>query len=195
MATTLLLFAYALPIVAGLLLIVPGTSPLFAGMSERFPSFATRRGRLLSGLNLTILGGLAVSVQTQWIHAKVSEGSNFCASDTIFSCDDVIGNMDYNTVPFFDVPWGMVGFVTFSALLFMSYSISKEPSATWVKTFLDLGTLVTFAGLGVIGLLVSYEIEMEKICQFCTTAHIANIVALAAFWQLRSMHGEKAWQE
>jgi uncharacterized membrane protein len=49
--------------------------------------------------------------------------------------------------------------------------------------------------LGVIGLLISYEIEMEKLCQFCTTAHIANIVALAGFWQLRSMHGEKAWQE
>ena len=98
-------------------------------------------------------------------------------------------------MPILDVPWGMVGFVTFTALLFLSYSISKEPNATWTKNFLNLGTLVTFAGLGVIGLLVSYEIEMEKLCQFCTTAHIANVVALVGFWQLRSMHGEKAWEE
>lgn len=195
MSTNWLLLAYGLPIVLGLLLILPWTSAIFLPLSERFASLGTKRGRLLSGLNLTLLGGLAVSVQTQWIHAKVSEGANFCASDTIFSCDDVIGNAQYNTMPFFDLPWGMVGFVTFTALLFLSYSISKEPGATWTKNFLDIGTLVTFAGLGVIGLLVSYEIEMEKLCQFCTTAHIANVVALAGFWQLRSMHGEKAWQE
>ena len=195
LSTTLLLIGYGLPILVGLLLILPFTSSSFLALSERFPSLATKRGRLLSGLNLTLLGGLAVSVQTQWIHAKVSEGANFCASDTIFSCDDVIGNAQYNTMPILDVPWGMVGFVTFTALLFLSYSISKEPNATWTKNFLDLGTLVTFAGLGVIGLLVSYEIEMEKLCQFCTTAHIANIVALVGFWQLRSMHGEKAWEE
>jgi uncharacterized membrane protein len=54
---------------------------------------------------------------------------------------------------------------------------------------------VTLAGIGVIGLLVSYEIEMEKLCQFCTMAHIANIVALVGFLQLRSMHGEKQWDE
>jgi len=98
-------------------------------------------------------------------------------------------------MPFFGWPWGMVGFVTFSALLFMSYSISKEANATWVKNFLNIGSLVTLAGIGVIGLLVSYEIEMEKLCQFCTMAHIANVVALAGFLQLRSMHGEKQWDE
>ena len=195
MSTNWLLLVYGLPIVIGLLLILPWTSAIFFPLSERFASLSTKRGRLLSGLNLTLLGGLAVSVQTHWIHAKVSEGANFCASDTIFSCDDVIGNAQYNTMPILDIPWGMIGFVTFTALLFLSYSISKEPGATWAKNFLDLGTLVTFAGLGVIGLLISYEIEMEKLCQFCTTAHIANVVALAGFWQLRSMHGEKAWQE
>ncbi len=151
LSTTLLLIGYGLPILVGLLLILPFTSSSFLSLSERFPSFATKRGRLLSGLNLTLLGGLAVSVQTQWIHAKVSEGANFCASDTIFSCDDVIGNAQYNTMPILDVPWGMVGFLTFTVLLFLSYSISKEPNATWTKNFLDLGTLVTFAGLGVIG--------------------------------------------
>ena len=95
LSTTLLLIGYGLPILLGLLLILPFTSSSFLALSERFPSFATKRGRLLSGLNLTLLGGLAVSVQTQWIHAKVSEGANFCASDTIFSCDDVIGNAQY----------------------------------------------------------------------------------------------------
>lgn len=195
MATTLLLMCYAVPILIGLVLILPGTGSYFTGLSERFESLQTRRGRLFTGLNLTVFAGLAVSVQTQWIHAKVSEGANFCASDTIFSCDDVIGNVDYNTVPFLDWPWGMVGFVTFSALLFMSYASSKEPNAKWVKNFLNLGSFVTVAGLGVIGLLISYELEMEKLCQFCTMAHIANIVAMAGFLQLRSMHGEEQWND
>ena len=108
MSTNWLLLAYGLPIVLGLLLILPWTSAIFLPLSERFASLGTKRGRLLSGLNLTLLGGLAVSVQTQWIHAKVSEGANFCASDTIFSCDDVIGNAQYNTMPVLDLPWGMV---------------------------------------------------------------------------------------
>jgi uncharacterized membrane protein len=191
--TTLLLAGYGLPVLIGLLLILPGSESIFLGLSDRFPSLKSRRGRILSGLNLTLLGGLAVSVQTQWIHAKVSEGANFCASNTIFSCDDVIGNANYNTMPFLDVPWGMVGLCTFSLLLFFSYASSKEPTASWVKNFIDLGTFMTFIGLGVIGLLVSYEVEMGKICQFCTMAHIANIVALAGFVQLRMMHGEKEW--
>ena len=195
MSTLPLLLCYAVPLVVGTLMILPGTESLFQGLSDRFESLKTRRGRLLSGLNITLFAGLAVSVQTQWIHAKVSEGAKFCASDTIFSCDDVIGNAAYNTMPFFGWPWGMVGFVTFSSLLFMSYSISKETNATWVKNFLNLGSLVTLAGIGVIGLLVSYEIEMEKLCQFCTMAHIANVVALVGFLQLRSMHGEKQWDE
>lgn len=194
-STTLLLAAYALPVVLGLALILPWTAPLFLGMSEKLPFLKTRRDRIFAGLNLTLLAGLAISVQTQWIHAKVSEGANFCASNTIFSCDDVIGNANYNTMPVLDVSWGMVGMCTFAFLLFLSYASSKEPNATWVKTCIDLGTLMTFAGLGVIGLLVSYEIEMEKICQFCTMAHIANIVALGGFIQLRMMHGEKAWND
>ena len=191
--TTLLLAGYGLPVLIGLLLILPGSESIFLGLSDRFPSLKSRRGRILSGLNLTLLGGLAVSVQTQWIHAKVSEGANFCASNTIFSCDDVIGNANYNTMPVLDVPWGMVGLCTFSLLWFVSYASSKEPTASWVKNFIDLGTFMTFIGLGVIGLLVSYEVEMGKICQFCTMAHIANIVALAGFVQLRMMHGEKEW--
>ena len=58
LSTTLLLIGYGLPILLGLLLILPFTSSSFLALSERFPSFATKRGRLLSGLNLTLLGGL-----------------------------------------------------------------------------------------------------------------------------------------
>ena len=196
MATTLLLMAYGVPILFGLLLILPGTEGMFTALSERFPSLKTRRSRIFAGLNLTLLAGLAVSIQTQWIYAKVSEGSKFCASETIFSCDDVIGNSAYNTVPYLpSLSWGMVGFVTFTVLLFLAYASSKEPNAPWVKRFIDIGSLITFSGLGVIGLLVSYELEMEKICQFCTMAHLANIVALAGFLQLRFMHGEKHWND
>ena len=49
--------------------------------------------------------------------------------------------------------------------------------------------------LAVIALLVYYEIQMGKICQFCTMAHIANIVCLFGFWRAGKMHDEGTWND
>ena len=36
---------------------------------------------------------------------------------------------------------------------------------------------------------------MEKICQFCTMAHIANIVCLFGFWKAGRMHEAGNWND
>ena len=55
-----------------------------------------------------------------------------------------------------------------------------------------MGLLTTGIGVLVIGLLVSYEIQEEKICLYCTTAHIANVAALVGFFRLRKLHEDRA---
>ena len=57
------------------------------------------------------------------------------------------------------------------------------------------GMYMTGAGLLVIALLVSYEVQMGKICQFCTMAHIANVVALFGFWKASQMHDQGLWKD
>ena len=47
----------------------------------------------------------------------------------------------------------------------------------------------------VIALLVSYEVRMEKICQFCTMAHIANVLCLFGFWRAGKLHEAGAWND
>ena len=54
---------------------------------------------------------------------------------------------------------------------------------------------MTGAGLLVIALLVSYEVRMGKICQFCTMAHIANVVSLFGFWRAGKLHEEGLWSD
>ena len=137
------------------------------------------------GMNLVALTGFVVSVHTTWITFKISEGGNVCSSATVFSCDDVLGNAQYNVDPVFGISWGLIGMFAFGALLFITNSVSKEPDALWAESYLKYGKLMTGAGLLVIALLVSYEVRMGKICQFCTMAHIANVVSLFGFLEGR----------
>jgi len=139
--------------------------------------------------------GFAISVHTTWIGNKISEGGSVCASASLFSCDDVIGNPLYNTDPLFGISWGMLGMLAFGALFFLTRTVGKEPDARWAESHLNIGFYLTSAGLLVIALLVSYEIEMQKICQYCTTAHAANLVALFGFWKARQMHDHGTWND
>ncbi len=187
------LMIYVIPLVIGFLMILPLGRSLFAPLSEYMPSLGNERGRVFSGLLLTCVAGMAVSFQTLWISSKISEGGNFCASNSILSCDDVIGNVEYNADPIFGIPWGGIGAATFCILLYFVYSSSKEPNADWVSSYLKMGTYLTFAGFFVIALLVFYEFKMEKICQYCTTAHFANIAAFIGFLRLMRMNQSKEW--
>ena len=161
----------------------------------RNPLMIHARRRHMFGMNLVALTGFAVSVHTLWITNKISEGGNVCSSATVFSCDDVLGNAAYNTDPVFGISWGLIGMFAFGALLFITNSVSKEPDARWAERYMKYGMYMTGAGLLVIALLVSYEVQMGKICQFCTMAHIANVVALFGFWKASQMHDQGLWKD
>ena len=195
MNQNLMLIAYIIPIAFGVLLMSPAGASLAPTLASRNPLMVHERRRLNFGLNLVALTGFIVSVHTLWISNKISEGGNVCSSATVFSCDDVLGNAAYNTDPFFGISWGLIGMVAFGAVLFITNAVSKEPDALWAESYLKYGKFMTGAGIAVIALLVSYEVRMGKICQFCTMAHIANVACLFGFWRAGNMHNEGTWND
>lgn len=196
MDPNLQLMLYLIPTIVGLLLVLPVGRSIVTPFTEQYTSLATERGRIFFGLILTCIAGAAVSFQTLWISSKISEaGGEFCSAGGVFSCDDVIGNPEYNVDPILGLPWGGIGAVTFCILLYFVYSSSKEPNADWVTMNLKMGAFVTFSGFFVIALLVYYEFQMEKICQYCSTAHLANIAAFIGFFRLMRMNDSNAWND
>ena len=192
----LLVAGYLVPTIIGFILVSPAGEALTASLSERFKILSTERGRVTAGLQIITFFGFAVSAQTFWISSKISEGGDFCSSSTVFNCDDLIGNTDLNVDPIFGLSWGMIGMITFAFLLFMVLVIKNEPNGEYTERFINLGSVITGAGILVILLLVSYEIQESKICLYCTTAHIANIAALVGFLRLRKLYDDKsAWKE
>lgn len=195
MNQNIILIAYIVPLVIGLVLMTPAGASIGGRLSEKKPLMAFQRRRHMLGMNLVAFTGFIVSVHTLWISNKISEGGNVCSSATVFSCDDVLGNAAFNTDPFFGLSWGMIGMFAFGALLFITTSVSKEPDALWAERYMKYGMYMTGAGLLVIALLVSYEVQMGKICQFCTMAHISNVVALFGFWKAGQMHEHGVWKD
>lgn len=195
MDANLVLMIYILPLLFGTLLITPFFPTLGDALGGRWPKYLIPRRQRLLGLNLVLLVGFAISVHTLWISNKISEGGAVCSSSTVFSCDDVLGNAAYNTDPVFGLSWGMIGMVAFGILLFLANSISKEPDALWAERFARYGLYLTVIGLPVIALLISYEVAMGKICQYCTTAHVANVIALFGFWTIGRMHERGEWND
>ena len=191
----LILVGYAVPMVFGLLLMTKAGDGLSDALSQRNPRYAHARRRHMLGMNLVAFMGFVVSVHTLWISNKISEGANVCSTATVFSCDDVLGNAQYNVDPFFGISWGLIGMFAFGAILFITNSVGKEPDALWAESYMKYGMYMTGAGMLVIALLVSYEVRMEKICQFCTMAHIANVVCLFGFWKAGRMHDEGKWND
>ena len=195
MLDNLLVAGYLVPTIIGFILVSPAGEAMTASLSERFKILSTERGRVTAGLQIITFFGFAVSAQTFWISSKISEGGDFCSSSTVFNCDDLIGNTDLNVDPIFGLSWGMIGMITFAFLLFMVLVIKNEPNGEYTERFINLGSVITGAGILVILLLVSYEIQESKICLYCTTAHIANIAALVGFLRLRKLYDDKsAWK-
>ena len=191
----LILLLYIVPMLIGTLLMTSAGTSLGTALSSRYPSLIHRRRRHMLGLNIVTLVGFAISVPTLWITNKISEGGSVCSSATVFSCDDVLGNASYNVDPIFGVSWGLIGMFAFGTLLFLANTVAKEPDARWSERYMKFGFYLTAGGLLVIALLVSYEIEMEKICQYCTTAHVANVIAMFGFWQAGKMHESGEWKD
>lgn len=188
----LLVAAYLLPTLFGLILVLPFGKSIGDKLAGRFEIMGTERGRITAGLQIITFFGFAVSAQTFWISSKISEGGDFCSSSAVFNCDDLIGNNDLNVDPVFGLSWGMIGMVIFALLLFMVLVLKNEPNGEYTERFLNFGSLITAAGILVIMLLISYEIQEGKICLYCTTAHIANVSALAGFLRLRKLHEDKS---
>ena len=180
-------------ILFGLLLLTPFGSSLATIFHGRYESTKTKRGQLIAGMVFVCFGGFTVSVHTLWMHNKLSEGQSVCSGDTILNCDGLIGNLSYNTDPLFGQPWGLIGMVAFTALMWLVLTIGKEPMSPQTPLFIKAGLGATIAGLPVIGLLVSYEIKEGLICPFCTTAHIANIIALVGFFLLFRLNESEDW--
>lgn len=180
-------------ILFGVLLLTPMGANLSSVLHSRYPSTTTKRGQLIAGMAFICFGGFTVSAHTLWMHNKLSEGASVCSGDSILNCDGLIGNVAYNTDPLLGQPWGMIGMVAFTALMWIVIVIGKEPMSSQTPTFIKAGLGATIAGLPVIALLVSYEIKEGLICPFCTTAHIANILALIGFILLFRLYESGEW--
>ena len=191
----IILIGYAIPLLLGLALMTGAGDSLSPTLTSRNPLYAFPRRRHMLGLNIVAFVGFVVSVHTLWISNKISEGGNVCSSATVFSCDDVLGNARYNVDPIFGISWGLIGMFAFAAVLFITNVVGKDPDAIWAEPYLKYGTFMTGAGILVIALLVSYEVRMGKICQFCTMAHIANIFCLFGFWKAGKMHENGSWKD
>ncbi len=192
MSSNALVAVYLIPTLIGLFVVSPWGDKLTDSLKQRFPSLNTARGKLLAGLQLISLAGFAVSTQTLWISSKISEGGNFCSSTSTFSCDDLLGNPDFNVDPLFGLSWGLIGMAVFALLLFIVYVLQQDPNHPMAERLISIGVLTTALGILIIGLLVSYEIKEEKICLYCTTAHIANVSALVGFFRLRRLFEDKS---
>ena len=180
-------------ILFGVLLLTPMGANLSPVLHSRYPSTTTKRGQLIAGMAFICFGGFTVSAHTLWMHNKLSEGASVCSGDSILNCDGLIGNIAYNTDPLLGQPWGMIGMVAFTALMWIVIVIGKEPMSSQTPIFIKAGLGATIAGLPVIALLVSYEIKEGLICPFCTTAHIANILALIGFILLFRLYESGEW--
>jgi uncharacterized membrane protein len=189
------LFFHWIPIVFGLYLMSPFGEGLASKLSSKWPSLKTLRGRTLGGMLAVTFGGFTVSAHTLWIHNKANEmgGSSFCSADGVWDCSSVIGNSDWNTMPFIGLPWGMVGMLAFALFMWLIISVAKEPTASWVLTHLKIGTNLGILGVGMIFYLIYAEYDIGKLCQYCTTAHVAHVIATFGFFRLASMYGSSDW--
>ena len=180
-------------ILFGVLLMSPFGSSISPFLHNRYPATTTRRGEILAGMVFVCLGGFTVSAQTLWMHNKLSEGASVCSGNSILNCDGLIGNVAYNTDPLFGQPWGLVGMVAFTVLMWFVITIAKEPMSPQTPLFIKAGLGATLAGLPVIMLLVSYEIKEGLICPFCTVAHITNLIAMVGFFLLFRLEESDNW--
>ena len=193
-ADTQLIFHW-IPILLGLVLMLPFGENLGKSVSEKWPSMGTNFGRTVNGMMLVIFGGFTVSAHTYWIHNKAKEigTGDFCAGGGVWDCGSVIGNDDWNTMPFFDIPWGLVGMLVFSLFLWIVYSVSRDSSASWVPNYIYYSKLMCISGIAVIMYLIYAEFQIEKLCQYCTTAHVAHLITTFGFFKLGNMQKTSEW--
>lgn len=197
-AANILLIPHILLILYGAVLFSPLGKKIADSTKNLIKGNRSPRERMINGMLFCVLGGFTVSSHTYWIHQRISsQGSSFCSGSGLFSCGDVIGHEKYGYAPIIGIPWGLIGMGVFLALLYMLLVLKNEPDSrleskkgkkvtrTDAKSKPELvtllGLLFTGGGIPVIGLLIYYETQIHKICQYCSVAHIANVVVLVMF--------------
>ena len=194
--SNVLLAIHASIIVLGIFIATPYSSALYKEGSWR-AFFNSPRDRLLNGLSFVLLGGFTVSTHTWWFHNKYHEmgGDIGCSAFGSFSCGDVLANADYNTVPVMGIPWGMVGMLAFAMLGFLVLSVRREHNASWVSNYLNVGYVAS--GFGILIALYLLYVEIVPLemtfCQYCSVAHIADVIAFFMFLKLKNMYGTTDW--
>ncbi len=196
MNANIILALESLPLLIGFLLTLPVGGKLAQPVLKVWPSLGSQRGRMTAGLVLICLSGLIIATHTYWIHEKITgTTSSFCASDSIFSCDDVIGHETYGYAPIIGLPWGLIGMGVFAALLYAAMMIQKEPDAPERTRMIYLLLLLSGGGIPVVLLLISYEVQIEKLCQYCTMAHLANVLVLVTSARVYRATQTNTWME
>ena len=196
MNANIILALESLPLLIGFLLTLPVGGKLAQPVLKVWPSLGSQRGRMTAGLVLICLSGLIIATHTYWIHEKITgTTSSFCASDSIFSCDDVIGHETYGYAPVIGLPWGLIGMGVFAALLYAAMMIQKEPDAPERTRMIYLLLLLSGGGIPVVLLLISYEVQIEKLCQYCTMAHLANVLVLVTSARVYRATQTNTWME
>lgn len=183
------LYLYLLPMIIGIFLVSP--------LGEKFSlRFRNHQSRIINGILLISFGGFFVSTHTYYIHQKMHEvgGNSGCTAFSVFNCGDVISNDAYNSDPFFGIPWGIIGMFSFASLIFISLVIRKSPEdkniINWIKS------LVMIPLLGMVPILWLIYVEIFALgvfCQYCTGAHLANILLLISTYKLYHLHESGKW--
>ena len=195
-ADTQLLFHW-IPIVLGLLMFTPFGDKIAPVFAKIWPSAISHRGKLITGSLLVMLGGFTVSVHTLWIHNKALEfgSGSFCASGGVWDCSSVIGNDQWNVDPFFGLPWGILGMLSFTALMWLILSVARDPNSQCARSHLRIARFIGVSGIFIILYLVYAEFSIGKLCQYCTTAHLAHVFGLVGSVLLLKAHDEKNWSD
>ena len=192
------LIGHITPILLGVVIASQFLPKYFPDVVSKYGWLENPRSRLLSGLLLVCLGGFTVSAHTLWFHNKFHELGSAgvgCASFGVFDCASVIQNNQYNTDPLFGAPWGVIGMLAFTLLAWLALSIQKDHTASWVETHLKLGVGASAIGVIIALYLVYVEIfPLEGVfCQYCTAAHLADLISLILFVKLLNLKNEGNW--
>jgi len=183
------LYLYLLIIIGGFLLV----SPLGIKFSAKFRSNQTR---MINGILILSFGGYLVSTHTYYIHQKLHEvgGNSGCSAFSVFNCGDVISNDLYNSDPFFGIPWGILGMLSFASVIFILLVLRKSPEDKNIGNWISALVVIPAMGMIPILWLIYVEIfELGVFCQYCTGAHLANLLVLISSYWIYDIHQSGLW--
>ena len=190
MVDTMLLIIGAV-LALGIVPCLPQSESFFSGYG------LTNNRRNLLGLCVFTFGGMLASVWTIIIKNDL-EATGATQSCTSAGCSALIGDYNWNTMPIIGIDWGLMGLIAFTGLGFIALSVFlDESNSGWAHSWINLGTIISGAGLVPVAWLVSVELFLHEdaviICPFCTLAHIAAVLTFVLFFILRKKYDDGSW--